>query len=69
VTCYEDSRLLKLFADIVKILYDCDVLGEAAIKYWYAKPTVKVGRNVFENALKPLVEWLDEAEEEDSDEE
>ena len=69
VTCYEDSRLLKLFSDIVKILYDCDVLGEDAIKHWYAKPTVKVGRNVFENALKPLVQWLDEAEEEGSDEE
>ena len=69
VTCYEDSRLLKLFADIVKILYDCDVLGEDAIKHWYNKATVKVGRNVFENSLKPLIEWLDEAEEEDSEEE
>ena len=69
VTCYEDSRLLKLFADIVKILYDCDVLGEDAIKHWYNKATVKVGRNVFENALKPLIDWLDEAEEEESDEE
>jgi hypothetical protein len=69
VTCYEDSRLLKLFADIVKILYDCDVLGEDAIKHWYTKGSVKVGRNVFENALKPLIMWLDEAEEEESDEE
>ena len=34
VTCYEDSRLLKLFADVVKILYDTDVLGEDTIKYW-----------------------------------
>lgn len=34
VTCYEDSRLLKLFADIVKILYDTDVLGEDTIRFW-----------------------------------
>ena len=26
-TCYEDSRLLKLFADMVKILYDSEVGG------------------------------------------
>lgn len=34
MTCYEDSRLLKLFPDIVKILYDGDVLGEDTIRYW-----------------------------------
>jgi hypothetical protein len=34
VTCYEDSRLLKLFADVVKILYDADVLGEDTIRFW-----------------------------------
>lgn len=69
ITCYEDSRLLKLFPDIIKVLYDVDVLGEDSIKHWYSKGSVKVGRNVFENSLKPLIEWLDEAEEEDSDEE
>jgi hypothetical protein len=36
VTCYEDSRLLKLFADVVKVLYDADVLGEDTVRYWCA---------------------------------
>jgi hypothetical protein len=69
VTCYEDSRLLRIFADIVKILYDVDVVGEDTIKYWYAKGSNPKGRNVFLKDLEPLVKWLDEAEEEESDEE
>ena len=69
VTCYEDSRLLKLFADIIKILYDVDVLGEDTIKHWYNKGSNPKGRNVFIKDLEPLVKWLDEAEEEESEEE
>jgi hypothetical protein len=30
VSCYEDNRLLKLFTDIVKALYGCDLVGTAA---------------------------------------
>ena len=67
VTCYEDSRLLKLFADIVKILYDVDVLGEDSIRYWYNKGANPKGRNVFTKDLEPMVKWLDDAEEEESD--
>ena len=39
VYCYEDSKLLKLFATVVRILYDFDVLGEDTIKAWYKKGT------------------------------
>ena len=39
VYCYEDSKLLKLFASVVRILYDYDVLGEDTIKAWYKKGT------------------------------
>ena len=39
VYCYEDSKLLKLFATVVRILYDFDVLGEDTIKLWYKKGT------------------------------
>lgn len=35
--CYEDPKLLKLFATIVRILYDNDILGEDTIKHWYRK--------------------------------
>ena len=37
VYCYEDSKLLKLFASVVRVLYDYDVLGEDTIKFWYKK--------------------------------
>lgn len=69
VTCYEESRLLKLFKDIVKVLYDADVVGEPAIRYWYTKGSTPKGRNVFLHDMQPFIQWLDEAEEEDSDEE
>lgn len=68
VTCYEDSRLLKLFADIVKVLYDVDVVGEDTIKFFYTKGSNPKGRNVFLKDIEPLVKWLDEAEEEEEEE-
>lgn len=37
VYCYEDSRLLKVFMDIVKILYNAEILAEDTIQYWYKK--------------------------------
>ena len=67
VTCYEDSRLLKLFADIIKVLYDVDVLGEDTIKFWYNKGSNPKGRNVFQKDLEPMVKWLDEASEEEDE--
>lgn len=37
VYCYEDSKLLKLFSNVVRILYDADIVGEDTIKFWYKK--------------------------------
>lgn len=37
VCCYEDSKLLKLFTDIVRMLYDNDILAEDTIKWWARK--------------------------------
>lgn len=34
VQCYEDNRLLKLFSDIVRLLYDADIVGEDTIMHW-----------------------------------
>ena len=33
VCCYKDSKLLKLFQDIVRILYDNDVIAEDTIMW------------------------------------
>ena len=32
---YEDPKLLKLFADTVRVLYDHDILGEDSIRHWF----------------------------------
>lgn len=34
VQCYEDNRLLKLFSDIVRVLYDAEIVGEDTIMHW-----------------------------------
>ena len=63
--CYEDAKLMKLFPDIVKSLYDEDVLAEDTILHWFRKGTNPKGRQTFVKALEPLVNWLEEAEEEE----
>ena len=35
--CYEDSKLLKLFTDIVRMLYENDILAEDTINWWAKK--------------------------------
>ena len=67
VYCYEDSKLLKLFSQILRILYDADVLGEAAILFWYKKGSHPKGRNVFLHDVEPFIKWLEEDEEEGED--
>mmetsp|Transcript_1455 Transcript_1455/g.3202 ORF Transcript_1455/g.3202 Transcript_1455/m.3202 type:complete len:425 (-) Transcript_1455:625-1899(-) len=65
VLCYEDNRMLKLFSDIVRILYDGDIIGEDTIHHWYKKGSHPKGRNVFLKDIEPFIKWLEEAEEEE----
>lgn len=65
VQCYEDAKLMKLFPEIVRTLYDQDVLAEDTILHWFRKGTNLKGRQTFVKALEPFVNWLEEAEEED----
>ena len=65
--CYEDSKLLKLFSDILRVLYDNDVVGEDTIMWWYKKGSAAKGRSVFLRDVEPFIKWLEEAEEEDED--
>jgi len=60
---------LKLFSDIVRIVYDADIVGEDTILYWYKKGNHPKGRNVFLKDIQPFIVWLEEAEEEGDDEE
>lgn len=68
VFCYEDSKLLKLFSDIVRSLYDNDIIAEDTILRWYHKGSHPKGRQVFQRDMEPFIEWLEEAEEEDDEE-
>ncbi|CAA7396127.1 unnamed protein product [Spirodela intermedia] len=63
--CYDDAKLMKLFPEIVRSLYDLDVLAEDTILLWFQKGTNLKGRQTFVKALEPFVNWLEEAEEED----
>ncbi|CAN6447495.1 unnamed protein product [Victoria cruziana] len=65
IQCYEDAKLMKLFPEIIRSLYDQDVLGEDTILMWFRRGTNPKGRQTFVKALEPFVNWLEEAEEED----
>lgn len=69
MTCYEDSKLLKLFSGIVRIMYEADLIAEDTIQYWYKKGSNPKGRSVFTRDMEPFIKWLEEAEEEDDEEE
>ena len=42
--CYEDAKLMKLFPEIVRSLYDQDVLAEDTILHWFRKGANSKGR-------------------------
>ncbi|XP_031475776.1 uncharacterized protein LOC116247672 [Nymphaea colorata] len=65
IQCYEDAKLMKLFPEIVRSLYDQDVLAEDTILMWFRRGTNPKGRQTFVKALEPFVNWLEEAEEEE----
>lgn len=63
--CYEDAKLMKLFPEIIRTLYDQDVLAEDTVLLWFSKGSNPKGRQSFVKALEPFVKWLEEAEEEE----
>ncbi|EFJ31357.1 hypothetical protein SELMODRAFT_145222 [Selaginella moellendorffii] len=65
VHCYEDAKLMKLFPEMVRALYDQDVLAEDTILTWFRKGANPKGRQIFAKSLEPFVQWLEEAEEEE----
>ena len=67
VFCYEDSKLLKLFSDVVRVLYDNEIIAEDTILWWYKKGSHPKGRQVFQRDMEPFIKWLEEAEEEEEE--
>jgi len=45
--CYEDAKLMKVFPEVVRSLYELDVLAEDTILHWYRKGTNPKGRYYF----------------------
>jgi hypothetical protein len=59
--------LIKSFPEVVRHLYDKDVLSEETILSWYKKGANPKGRAVFVKDMEKFITWLQEAEEEESD--
>lgn len=45
--CYEDAKLMKVFPEVVRSLYELDVLAEDTILHWFRKGTNSKGRCAF----------------------
>ncbi|KAI0070633.1 eukaryotic translation initiation factor 5C [Panus rudis PR-1116 ss-1] len=69
IYCYEDTRVMKAFPQILKVLYNKDCISDQAIIYWHQKGSKPQGRQHFLTATQALVKFLQEQESEDEDEE
>ncbi|KAI0674850.1 eukaryotic translation initiation factor 5C [Trametes maxima] len=69
VYSYEDTRIIKAFPQILKVLYNKDCISDQAIIYWHQKGSKPQGRQHFLQATAPLVKFLQEQESDDEDEE
>ncbi|KAH9931156.1 eukaryotic translation initiation factor 5C [Epithele typhae] len=69
VYCYEDTRIIKAFPQVLKVLYNKDCISDQAIIYWHQKGSKPQGRQHFLQAAQPLVKFLQEEESDDEDEE
>lgn len=65
VSCYADTRILKTFPQILKVLYNEDVVSDQAIIYWHQKGAKPNGKQHFLKMTEAMVKFL----EEESDEE
>ncbi len=55
VQCYEDTRIMKAFPQIIKVLYNTDCVSDQAIIYWYQKGSKPQGRQHFLKITESLV--------------
>lgn len=67
--CYENMNFLNSFQKIVMLLYKTDVVSEEVIIKWYKDGHSTKGKSVFLGQMTKMVEWLQNAEEESSEEE
>lgn len=68
VHCYDDTRIMKAFAPMLKVLYNTDCVSDQAIIYWHQKGSKPQGRQYFLKATEALVKFLQEQEESEDEE-
>lgn len=66
--CYTDTRIIKTFPQILKVLYNADCISDQAIFYWASKGAKPQGKQHFIKATEPLVKFLQSQEDESDDE-
>ncbi|KAG8936960.1 hypothetical protein FRC02_009097 [Tulasnella sp. 418] len=69
VYCYEDTRIIKSFPQLLKVLYNKDCVSDKALIYWYQKGAKPQGKQHFLKATEPLVKFLQEQDESEEEEE
>jgi len=69
VYCYEDTRIIKAFPQVLKVLYNKDCISDQAIIYWHQKGSKSQGRQHFLNVTQSLVKFLQEQESEEEEDE
>ncbi|CAE6527480.1 unnamed protein product [Rhizoctonia solani] len=69
VYCYDDTRIIKAFPQILKVLYNKDCVSDQAIIYWFQKGAKPQGKQHFLKASEPLVKFLQSQEDESEEEE
>lgn len=55
VHCYTDTRVMKAFPQILKVLYNADCISDQAILYWHSKGAKPQGKQHFLKVTEPLV--------------
>ncbi|KAJ9121081.1 hypothetical protein QFC24_005062 [Naganishia onofrii] len=55
VYCYSETRVMKAFPQLVKVLYNTDCVSDQAIIYWASKGAAPQGKANFLKATEPLV--------------
>ena len=60
------QAFLKLFKNICLMLYKADHVGEDAIILWFTRGASNKGRTIFLAEMRPFVDWLRTAEEDDT---
>lgn len=69
IHCYTDTRVFKTFPQLLKVLYNENVISDGAIVYWAQKGAKPQGKQHFLKLAEPLVKFLESQESEDEDDE